>query len=355
MDDLRPWPDAIAGAILGGAVGDSIGLPYEGLSPRRAARLFGPPDRQRFLFGHGMVSDDTEQACLTAAAFCESPRDPAAFAVALGRRVRWWAAGLPVGAGRATVRASVRLWFGVSAANSGVFSAGNGPAMRSAVLGAAIDDLDLLRKFVRVSARLTHTDPKAFLGSLAVAVAAWCSRRSLTSPADLRTNWRQAVGAESTIEFEDLLDRVESASGTGIPVRDFALDFGGRHGVSGYIYHTVPVALLIWLRHPRDCRTAVVHAVECGGDADTLAAIVGGIIGAGVGAEQVPSDWLDRLWEWPRGVSWMRRLAEATARAAATGQATAVPQVVPVVGLVRNAIFFAAVMVHVVRRLLPPY
>ena len=41
--------DAIAGAILGCAVGDAIGLPYEGLSKRRGVRLLGAPNRHRFL------------------------------------------------------------------------------------------------------------------------------------------------------------------------------------------------------------------------------------------------------------------------------------------------------------------
>lgn len=59
-------PAALAGSLLGAAVGDALGLPYEGLSPRRAARLLGPPDRHRLLGGRGMVSDDAEHACMTA-------------------------------------------------------------------------------------------------------------------------------------------------------------------------------------------------------------------------------------------------------------------------------------------------
>jgi hypothetical protein len=39
----------IVGSLLGRALGDAIGLPYEGLSPRRAQRMLGPPDRHRFL------------------------------------------------------------------------------------------------------------------------------------------------------------------------------------------------------------------------------------------------------------------------------------------------------------------
>jgi ADP-ribosylglycohydrolase len=132
--------EAIAGCILGCAVGDAIGLPYEGLSRRRGVRLIGEPTRHRFLPGRGMVSDDTEHTCMAGQALCECPADPDAFARAFARRLRWWLLGGPAGIGSATLRATIKLWAGFSPANSGVFSAGNGPAMRSAVLGAAETD-----------------------------------------------------------------------------------------------------------------------------------------------------------------------------------------------------------------------
>lgn len=34
----------IIGCILGTAVGDALGLPYEGLKPHRPAKLLGPPE-----------------------------------------------------------------------------------------------------------------------------------------------------------------------------------------------------------------------------------------------------------------------------------------------------------------------
>ncbi|MEP2308217.1 ADP-ribosylglycohydrolase family protein, partial [Rhodopirellula bahusiensis] len=36
--------DAIVGCLFGTAVGDALGLPYEGVSPQRAERLLGPAD-----------------------------------------------------------------------------------------------------------------------------------------------------------------------------------------------------------------------------------------------------------------------------------------------------------------------
>src|SRR5688572_18626387 len=110
---MRPREGAFEGVLLGTAVGDSIGLPREGLSARRAARLFGgAPLRHRLLFGRGMVSDDTEHACMTAQALLASGGDPRRFVRSLAWRLRWWLLGLPAGVGKATAQAVVKLWLG---------------------------------------------------------------------------------------------------------------------------------------------------------------------------------------------------------------------------------------------------
>ncbi len=69
---------AITGAILGTAAGDALGLPYEGLRPGERRGLLGEPDRHRLLVGRGMVSDDTEHACMTMQALdrCGRRREP---------------------------------------------------------------------------------------------------------------------------------------------------------------------------------------------------------------------------------------------------------------------------------------
>lgn len=348
-------PDAVAGAVLGCAVGDALGLPYEGLSKRRAGRLLGPPDRHRFALGRGMVSDDTEHTCLVARALCAAPADPDEFARHLARGLRWWLLGLPAGIGSATLRATLKLWLGFSPTNSGVFSAGNGPSMRSPVLGAAVDDLAALRRFVRASARLTHTDPKAEHGAFVVAMAAWCARRGFDTPVEFFARHRAAVGHDLPAEFAELLAGVEASVTAGQPTETYAESIGCRRGVSGYVYRTVPVALHAWLSHPRDYRSAVGAVIRCGGDTDSTAAIVGAVVGAGVGRAGLPADWLAGLWEWPRSADWMGRLAEAAATAATTGVPIRPPSVLSLVGLARNLAFLGVVLTHAGRRLLPPY
>ena len=53
-----------------------------------------------------------------------------------------------------------------------------------------------------------------------------------------------------------------------------------------------------------------METVACGGDTDTTAAIVGGIVGSGVGKAGIPPQWISGIREWPRTVAWMERLAE---------------------------------------------
>jgi hypothetical protein len=127
--------------------------------------------------------------------------------------------------------------------------------------------------------------------------------------------------------------------------------------VTGYIYHTVPVALYAWLQKPHDFRGAVEEVILLGGDADTTAAITGALAGATLGAGAIQAEWVAGLLEWPRSVSWLRALAgrlEARFRQEPPGPAQPLrlfwPGVIP-----RNLFFFLVVLGHVVRRCLPPY
>src|SRR5215470_14423473 len=160
------------GLLLGTAVGDSLGLPREGLGARRARRLYAGPLRQRLVGRWGMLSDDTEHACMTAQALLVEAHDPARFARVLAWKLRWWLAALPPAIGLGTLRALLRLWVGFSPSRSGVRSAGNGAVMRAPIIGAWFDDPERIAPFVAASTAITHRDPRAHAGALAVAIAA---------------------------------------------------------------------------------------------------------------------------------------------------------------------------------------
>lgn len=173
--------DRLTGILLGTAVGDALGLHAEGLTPQRRRRLFPGPWRYRFLFGRGMVSDDTEHAFFVSQSLLEHSTDAKAFQRSLAWHLRWWFLGLPAGIGMATAKACIKLCLGFPPTRSGVFSAGNGPAMRSPIIGGYFcDDQESLECFVQASTKITHTDPKAQIRALAIArLTAWAMNHDI--------------------------------------------------------------------------------------------------------------------------------------------------------------------------------
>ncbi len=344
---------AILGTLLGAAVGDAMGLPYEGLSARRGQRLWGPPTQYRFLGHRGMISDDAEHTCLVAQALCRGGEDVEAFRRALAWGLRRWLASGALGWGRATLLACLKLLVGVSPRHSGIRSAGNGPAMRSHIIGVAITDPTRLAATVQASSRMTHTDTRADHGALAVALAAQCAAQG-RSGEEFLALCRDRLPEDSAQELLDRVAQAAASAARGERPPQFAAALGYETGVPGYINATVPLAIQAWLRYRDNFEQAMIDIIESGGDTDTGASIAGGILGAGLGPQGIPERWLATLAEWPRNRAWFDRLADALADSVTQGQAVRPPSaglgVIP-----RNLLFFAVIVVHVLRRRLPPY
>ncbi|GAB4456126.1 MAG: ADP-ribosylglycohydrolase family protein [Armatimonadaceae bacterium] len=345
----------IAGCLLGTAVGDALGLPAEGLSRTRQKNLFGTMGSYRLLPGIGMVSDDTEHTVMTAQALIASGGEPERFARKLANALRRWILLLPAGVGLATARACGKLLLGFPPDRSGVFSAGNGPAMRSAILGACYpENRAHLYALVRATTRLTHTDPKAEYGAAAVAFAAAQFACGVPDAPNLCTLLRTFLpddAAPLLVALEAMADSVLRAETT----EEFAASQNLSERVSGYVYHTVPVALHAAYRNPDDFRRAVLAAIHCGGDTDTVAAITGGIVGAGVGEEGIPDEWRRGLRDFPLSYARLLSFAAPLALAVSTGQPGSVPRLPLLPTMARNLFFFLIVLLHGMRRLFPPY
>ena len=352
--------DKVAGLLLGMAVGDALGLPREGLSRRRALRMCGPkPLKHCLIARRGMVSDDTEHACMVAQALLASGGEEKAFARSLGWRLRFWLLGVPAGIGFATLRGICKLWLGFPPDKSGVRSAGNGPAMRSPVLGIyAGDSTQSLVKLVRASTRLTHTDERAEQGAMAVAIACHYGSRREAEQADADEFFALLKEYVTNDELCKALQTAQSALRDGLNGTEFARQMGLEDGIGGYIVHTVPAAIFCWLRNRTSFRDALEEVILLGGDADTAGAITGAMAGASLGCSAIPDEWLKGIVEWPRSVSWMRRLSLELARRIDqdNGANDAGPLRLFWPGLIpRNILFTLIVLLHGLRRLLPPY
>lgn len=350
----------IEGCLLGCAVGDAIGLPYEGMSTRRARRFARLPLHHRFLPGYGMVSDDTDHSVFVAQAMLRGQGDAEKFRSCLAWRFRLWFLCLPAGIGFATLRGILRLWLGMR--HSGVFSAGNGPSMRSAIIGATWShDTKHRRAHVHASTLLTHTDPKAFVGALAVAeVAAQLVSGSWRQKPDVGAFISLLAGISADASWQSVVAGMRAACDSP-DTMGFALQqFGSPQGISGYVLHSVPFALLAWYHHFGDYRATIESITQAGGDVDTVAAIAGALAGATSGTDGIPQTWIKNLVDWPHSTGYMRALATGLVACDAPSDSPAQPPTVVNTRFSpwlfpRGILFTTVVLLHGLRRLLPPY
>ena len=345
-------PDRLAGLLLGTAVGDALGLPSEGLRPATIRRLgWNGNWRHRFFAGKGMWSDDTEHTIMIAQALLGAQGDPRCFVRSFAWELRWWILGLPAGVGLATARGILKLWLGFPPWRSGVFSAGNGPCMRAAVVGAFhASDRKLRYDFTAAHTKSTHLDPKALTAALAVAdmAALLCQSQQ---PPGLETILDTLRQRESDPDWLRIIDALEMSLLSNAQLAEFQERIGNEpdRGVSGYAYHTVPVVLFLGINNDWNFRATLTQVLDAGGDADSTGAIAGALCGAFGGREAIPDDWVTGIAEWPTTTRSLASLADSLV----TGQPTRIrPRWSPLL-LIRNLFFLTVVLAHALLRLFP--
>jgi ADP-ribosyl-[dinitrogen reductase] hydrolase len=338
--------DRLAGTLLGTALGDALGLPAEGMSARAVARRFGRVDRFRLLGTTGFVSGGTEQAALVAQALARLPDDVDACVRAFRRSLLGWFARLPWGVGRATIRSCARIALGLRP--NGVMSAGNGAAMRAAVIGVFFHDRPAERReFGRALAEVTHRDARAVEGAHYVAeLAACCARRPASRPSPgLAVEARSVVGHP---ELGEAIDRAIGLAGRWATVGEAA----GTCGTTGYVVSSVAFATFCFLRHGDDPLPALSEAISAGGDTDSIGAILGSWLGAQHGEAGLPGDLIGRIHDGPFGPSHLRALAECLA-GRREGRHGRVPRYSTTAALARNLAMYPVILSHGLWRLIP--
>ncbi len=289
--------DRAVGSLLGAAVGDALGVPYEYGSR--------PLDPVPAMHGGGLGnaapgewSDDTAMAVCIAdvAATGADLRTPAALDEVAARFLRWYDDDPPdigVQTRRVLGETRRRLRDGNGAGAAAVMrevaadlhartgrTASNGSLMRTAPVALAhLGDPDAITEVARAVSALTHADPVA-----GDACVLWCLAIDLavrTGRLDVR------VG----------LDRVDPMWG---PLLDEAerVDPAYYAASNGWVVAALCAA---WSAVSRSTSYAdgVVRAVAGGGDTDTVAAIAGALLGATYGGSAVPAVWRRPLHGWP--------------------------------------------------------
>jgi ADP-ribosyl-[dinitrogen reductase] hydrolase len=338
--------DRLAGTLLGTALRDTLGLACEGMSSRSIARRFGTIDRFHLLGTTGFVSDDTEQSALVAQSLARHPDDQDRCVRAFRRALLGWFCRLPWGVGLATVRACLRI--GLILSPSGVMSAGNGAAMRAAVVGVFFcEHADQRRRFGRALAQVTHRDERAVAGALFVAELA-AGLASGAPGKNVEAIYLEARRAIDHSAFGEALDQAANRYAQSATTSDAAR----ACGTTGYVLHTVPFAVFCFLRFANDPMRALSEAISAGGDTDSVAAIVGAWMGALHGENGLPTDLISRVHDGPFGPSHLRSLANCLANIC-EGTECRVPRYSRIAALARNLALYPVILGHGFRRLFP--
>lgn len=282
--------DRIKAGLLGVACGDALGATVEFMHPREIREQYGV---LREIVGGGwlkldpgQVTDDTEMTFAVAQGIVESPDDPVP---AIGARFIGWFEGGPIDVG-GTCGLAIRIaiikrkegalnWSDVSEEVWRTLkhqAAGNGALMRTLPVALAYHrDPERLRVMAHNVAAMTHPAPEAIKSSVLYCrmVADLLAGRSKEEAFSRAGEWARHEGLGAVFGGGN---RVIEPEGD----------------VSGYSIHTLQAALWAF-QTGRDTEDVIVRAANLGGDADTVAAIAGGL--AGVYYGDVPERWVEAL------------------------------------------------------------
>lgn len=289
MYDLSQLQDRFRGALLGGAIGDAIGAPFEGAAQTSWLDL---EHSQRDDLPFTRYTDDTHMSIgLAESLLARRGFDGSHLITTWAQRYhaepwRGYGAGPPqifrlIEQGIPWDQAAGQLFGGLG-------SYGNGAAMRAAPAALlAYTDLEAVAELARRQAALTHAHALGIEGAVLQAVAVALL---------LRTPHETPL---SPVQFLDtLLPRVCEPTyqrrlgiiyrlGQDAPPELVAERLG--NGIAAH--ESVPTALSCFLRSPHSFAATVGFALRLGGDTDTIAAMAGTLSGAYLGAAALPARW----------------------------------------------------------------
>lgn len=298
--------DRAVGALLGTAAGDSLGAPYE----------FGPPRGPELevemvgggIWEAGEWTDDTAMAVAIAeiAATGIDLRTDRALDAVIHRWHEWSQQTKDIGIQTSNVlRAAVRTYLTARAARDAAAqlhartgrTAGNGSLMRTAPVALAfLHDEAGLVEAARMISELTHYDPMA-----GDACVLWClaiRHAILTGNLNVRIGLPNIELSRRAL-WATFLDQAEHSTPADFRNNGWVVE--ALQGAWSAIATTPvpeddPGAGVFRADH---LRLAIDAAVRGGRDADTVAAIAGGLLGATYGASAVPAEWRRLLHGWP--------------------------------------------------------
>lgn len=278
--------------LFGLALGDALGCPVEFNSLHQIKETYGPdgilepPDPAYY-------TDDTQMTIGLTEGLLENSLYTSLDSqmTSIGQRFLTWMHSTENtrSPGNTVMAGLARYESGISWRESGLpNSKGCGSAMRVAPIGCLYrEDPPRLWEVASASSFITHRHPTAIAAAVAAAYAVALALADVP-PQDFIPHILVFCDGLSD-ELDTVLLRVGHVLGWGS--EEAALDHIGQ-GWAGE--EAVALALYCVLRYPDDYAACVRRGANTNGDSDSIACIAGGIMGARLGLEAIPWEWIDR-------------------------------------------------------------
>lgn len=297
----------VMGSILGLALGDAFGAPYEGgIVERFVWRLIGSTQGKR------RWTDDTQMTIDVTESLAEHGQvnqDDLARRFAKSYR---WSRGYGPGAAKTLKR--IRRGTSWQKANSAVYpdgSFGNGGAMRSPAVGLFFStrEIEDIVKAARDVAEVTHRHDFAIEGAVLIAVATALAYNDKNNLEVMKT-LRQCI---ETQEFAIKLEIAETwlNAGTIADPNTVAKELG--NGISALDSCMTSIYLAFAFQN-HSFEELLEFTIRLRGDVDTIAAMACSIWGAARGVEALPEERMKKLEQCDRLKELSRALAFAATR-----------------------------------------
>ena len=305
------------GAFYGLALGDALGMPTQSLSREQVQQRFGAitgledADADQPIAPNmpaGSITDDTEQAILVGELLVEGHGkiEPTVLAQ---RLIDWEAAMRAKGSqdllGPSTKRAIEMILAGHSPEEAGRYGTTNGAAMRITPVGIAADVADPARFIDAVvqACQVTHNTTLGISSAAAVAAVVSAGINGIDLGEALNLGQQVAQQAESHghwVAGGRVASRISWARSISVDsdkalLADLLYDVIGTSVAS---QESVVVAFALAQQvaiGEMNAFEALCMAASLGGDTDTIAAILGAMLGACLGFESWPVALIDKV------------------------------------------------------------
>lgn len=190
---------------------------------------------------------------------------------------------------------------------------GNAPPMRAIPIGFVKEEL--INEYATLNATSTHPHPKAVDASILVARAARGLLVEGIGQDELIAYCLPYITDEETIRALEAADKLHGPDL--LEGKDFEVLCGpqplqkkefieGLYGLSSNAMYTA-VAALYFIKHSRSAFEGLKHSINLGGDVDSLASIVTGILAGKYGIDDLPAYMLQNV----EGVPYLKEIANA--------------------------------------------